>query len=40
MMLLLGLHKLADVIFGITKNRFILHHQNWSGKTSVIDKFF
>ena len=27
----LALHNLADVIFGIAKNRFILHHQSWSG---------
>ena len=26
----IGLHKFADVIFAITQNRFILHHQTWS----------
>ena len=32
----IGLHNLADVIFGITKNHSILHHQSWSGNTSLI----
>ena len=27
----LALHNLADVIFGIAKNRFVLHYQSWSG---------
>ena len=33
MMSLIGLHKFADVIFGITQNRFILHRQTWSDNT-------
>ena len=37
----IGLHKLVDVIFEITpKPLYILHHQTWSGNTSLTKEFF
>ena len=35
-----GLHKLADVIFGTNQKLPMLHHQRWSGNTSIIKEFF
>ena len=29
----IGLHKFTDKIFGVTQNRYILHHQIWSDNT-------
>ena len=29
----IDLHKFADVVFRITKNCFILHHETWSDNT-------
>ena len=39
-MLWIGLPKLADVIFGIIKTRFISHPQTWSGNASLIKESF
>ena len=33
MMSLIGLHKLADLIFGITQKTYILTYQTWSSNT-------
>ena len=35
-----GLHKLSDVVFDISQNRFILHHQTLSGNRSLIKESF
>ena len=41
MMSRIGLHKAADLIFGITqKPLFLLHHQTWSGNISPIKELF
>ena len=40
MMSWIGLHKLADVMFAITQNCIVLHHQTWSSNTSLIEAFF
>ena len=36
----IDLHKLADVIFGVTQKLLLWYHQTWSGNTSLLRELF